>query len=217
MIGFGRYNPFPYRTGGGTRAVEVEHRALLRAYEPGFNVDDDGPKAAEAYAEATLLASMWACNRRATNQGLPLKMIEALPNWESSTGLRPSAVDADDDRRRRLAAKLAGTTDNTLTQVTAAAKALLGSILVAVNVTADESAVTFWHEEPGPPGFEWCSTRSHLWFHVTKDDTPQADFERAMAALVSLMSAMLPAWVSLHWSTGSGFIIGESAIGEQGI
>src|SRR5689334_12791594 len=163
VLGFGRTNPFPFRFGGGESTLDVLHEALLDAYAPGWDVSDDAEKAAEAYMQALAVTFLWVANRRLGNQGQPLKMIEFLTTWEEATGLRPAARDRPIERRRRLAAKLRGLVNNTLSDIQAACQELLGPAFVALRTTAPDDEIVYWPgQNPGPPGFEWSSNRCTL-------------------------------------------------------
>lgn len=224
MIGFGRYNQFPFTLGGGPSSVEDEHNALLSAYAPGYDVSDEQGKAAIAFAHASAIANGWAMDGRLGNQTQPLKMLEALTLWEQATSLRPSTDDLDIDRRRAVASKLRGIANNTVTDVAEAAKALLGNNFVAANVVPPADEVVYWpggpgqtNGGPGPPGYEWSTNRATVQLTVTKAGLSDREFDRLMSLLLKLLSGMLPAWMTFTVNQGSGFIVEESLIGEMGL
>lgn len=218
LLGFGRKNPFPFRFGGGESTLDTLHEALLNQYAPGWDVDDETEKNAEAYAQALAVTFVWVANRRLANQGQARKMFEFLPVWEQACGLRPALGDRDIDRRRRLAARLRGTATNTLSDVEDACRSLLGANFEQIDVTATPDEVIFWPAElPGPPGFEWCSNRLTLRVRVNKQGLTDGEFDALMGELDRLLGGVLPAWMTYDWYVGAGFFIGVSNLGEDAL
>ena len=218
ILGFGRKNPFPFSFGGGESTLDVLHEALLDAYAPGWDVSDDTEKAAEAYMQALAVTFIWVANRRLAHQGQPLKMIEFLTMWEEATGLRPSAKDRPIDRRRRLAAKLRGLINSTLSDIEGACRELLGANCIALHPTAPADEIVYWPgQNPGPPGFEWSSNRCVLHVEVTKSGLSDEEFDAAMGELDRLLDGMVPAWMTFNWYTSSGFEVGMSSLGEDAL
>lgn len=217
-IGFGRGNPFPFKLGSGISYVETENQAMLTSLRKGYKPDDETAHAAEVYAHALVLASIWATNNRLRNQALPLKMLEALPMWEEICSLRPANNARDIDRRSAVAAKLRGAAGNTLGDITEALAELLGTAFVAIDVVDPTDEVVYWPAEyPGPPGFEWSSNRAHLYIQVQKGTRTDVEFYSLIASMDAFLRSYLPAWCTYNWNTGSGFIVGESLIGEMGL
>ena len=107
MTQFGR-SPFPRRFGGGPNTLIIEHEAMLNALARGYDVSEDSPVYAEAYAHALAVTWIWRLNGRLRNQMVPLKMLETLTTWEGACKLRPAPTDTVQDRRRRVAAKFRG-------------------------------------------------------------------------------------------------------------
>ena len=216
-LGFGRYNPFPLRFGGGNAPIAIEHEALLEHLRPAYDISDDQEIAAETYAHATGLSLTWACNKRLANQGNPLKMIDQLAEWEQMCSLRPSENDYDITRRRVLAAKLRGYSRNALLDIEATARTLLGNQFVAMHVVDPLDEINFWPLDPGPPGYEWSSNRAHVQIEVRRGPLSDREFYRLMDQLDQQLSDMLPSWMTYNWHTGSGFIVGESILGEAAL
>ena len=218
MPGFGRYNTFPLRFGGGKKPIEEEHEALLDAYSPGWDVSEDTAKHAEAYAHALAISVIWACNKRLSNQALPLKMQETLSEWESVTRLRPAKTDLEVVRRRRLAAKLRGLAGNTVSDIHDACELLLGAHFDGLHAVDPADEIASWPGiNPGPPGYEWSSNRCHIQVQVNKSGLTQTEFRLLMNRLELMLDALLPAWMTYAWHTGSGFIVGTSLLGEAAL
>ncbi len=217
-LGFGRGNPFPFTLGGGESVVDSIHVALLDAYAPGWDVEDDTEKNADAYAEALAVTFVWVANRRIANQAQPLKMLETLPVWEEAARLRPRPNDRDSDRRRRLASKLRGIANSTLTDIADACDALLGNNFVAALVAEAADQITYWPgQNPGPPGYEWSSNRAHVQIQVSKAGVTDSDFLTMTNELERVLDGMCPAWMTFSWHTGSGFVIEDSLLGEMAL
>ena len=226
MLAFGRHNPFPFRFGGGDSTVEIEEQALLDALAPAFDPSDDTAHFQEIHADAIAVASIWEMNGRLANQVIPMRMLEALTTWEEATRTNPTSGDLDIERRKRVAAKLRGLSGNALPDIEETCRALLGSTFVAVHSVDDADRMFYWpagpstpsgDSAPGPPGYEWSSNVAHLQIEVTKNALDDDEFNAKMAALENTLDALLPAWMTCTWHTGSGFIVSESLLGEQAL
>lgn len=216
LLGFGRKNPFPYTFGGGESAVDTVHEALLDAYAPAWDVSDEGDKSAEAYAQALAVSFVWAANRRLSNQGQPRKMLEFLTTWEEATRLRGAIVDRAMARRHRLAAKLRGIAGNTLSDIEAACRELLGPVFIALRTTPDADEIVYWPGmNPGPPGFEWSTNRCTLRVQLDKGNLGDAEFDQLVGELSRVLDGQIPAWMTFVWFVGEGFHVGESKLGED--
>jgi hypothetical protein len=217
-IGFGRANPFPLTFGGGTSTVDVVHQSLLDAYAPGWDVSDGTEKAADAYAQALAATMIWIAGRRLANQAQPLLMLENLTTWETVCKLRPSPTDTAYARRSALAAKLRGVAGNTLSDISDACAALLGSSFVGVFPVQPSDEITYWPGiNPGVPGLEWTSNRCRLRVVLSKEGLSDVAFATLTNALESLLTDMLPTWMDYSWDTGSPFIIEQSLLDEASI
>ncbi len=214
MIGFGQPNPFPFTLGGGESPEETEHMALLDALAPGWDADEDPIHNAECLAYAQILSTIWACNKRLTNQALPMRMLENLTTWEEVLKLRPSARDTDVDRRRRVAAKLRGLGNNTIGDIRDAVEALLGENFDDLVFVAPANVVSYWPVNPGPPGFEWTSNRAVLGVRMNKNALSESAFFDKRAALVDLLDSILPSWMTFRIGVGTSFIVNQGVVGQ---
>lgn len=205
---YGR-SPYPRRYGGGPNVLEIEHMAMLDALEPGWDVSDDTAVYAETYAHALAVTAIWRINGRLANMLIPLKMMESLPVWEQATGLRPKPSDSPQVRRRALAAKMRGFVGNTLRDIfdvcaTAAGVNFLG-------LSGDATPTVYWPGlNPGPPGFEWSSTRASIGVQLSKDGLTDAAFGELFQSLHDNLDKLIPGWMTFQMGVGTastGFIV----------
>lgn len=211
MSRFGLYNIFPLEFGGGASDFEIEHQNLLRYLEPGFEGSDDNPTYWETYGEAMALAIMWACNKRLAGQGNPNSMIDDIQSWETATRTEPVKGQSDRSRRDALAAKLAGLVSNNISQIEVAAAAILSDSFVSVVVFDPDFHITYWPGvNPGPPGYEWSTSKMHIGVRYQ----PTGDgLERKLEALRKDLDNKLPAWMTYEIGQGDEFVVNEGKIG----
>lgn len=185
---------FPLDLGGPEDLHEVEQQAILAELAPGLDVDSNEGLWCEAYADATALEFIWACNKRLAAQGDPEKMIDALPDWEGACGLRPTIKDTDIARRNRLSAWLRGLGGNAIKDIEAAARKLLGPSFVSLEVTPAALEVNYWPGvNPGPPGREWSSNRARIAIVVRNPGLDDETFQNQLGAVSNLLLALLQA------------------------
>lgn len=217
MAKFGR-DPFPRRFGGGKRYHEVELEALLDALAPGWDTAEDSPFYAETYAAALGVATIWTVNARTRNQMIPERMLDGLTTWEEACRLRPAPTDTVQARRRAVAAKLRGLAGNTLGDIYDACSTLLGAAFDSIVTDPEASAITYWPGiNPGPPGYEWSSTRARIAVRMRKDLLTDAEFKARRAQLVPMLDALIPDWMTFTvgvGSLGSQFIVNQGIVGQ---
>lgn len=214
-LGFGLYNGFPFEFGGGDSDIELELMALLDAYAPGWDSTEGTENYAECVAYANAVAVVWACNKRLANQLIPLRMLENLRVWEESCKLRPAASDTDVERRKRVAAKLRGIANNSLADITEAVQQILGNNFEALVLVPPAQQTTYWPGiNPGPPGFEWSSTRAIIGIQMSTDGLNDSEFYAKRTAVVELLDAMIPAWMTFTTGTGSAFVINQGVLAQ---
>lgn len=214
MSHYGR-NPFPRRFGGGKREHELEHEALLDAYAPGWDVSEGTEIWCEAYGEALAISFIWAINNRVSNQSRPMKMLERLQDWETILRLRPTLSDTDVARRKRIAARLRGVANNTLTDIYDACLALLGNNFAGIATVSSANEINYWPGQlPGPPGLEWSSNRCRMGIKMTKNGLSNDDFLSLRQQCADLVVAMLPAWMTFQIGLGSSFVVNQGIVGE---
>ena len=214
-MGFGIYGTFPFTFGDTTDdAFEVEHKALLDAMSPALDPTEDTAHEIETYAEALGLSMIWDANERLANQAIPEKMLEALTDWEQVLKLNPSVDDSVQERRARVAAKLRGLINNALPDIEATAKKALGVNFGAVVLVDPANQVTYWPGgTPGPPGFEWYSSRAIVGIRMTTTGLNAAQFSAKRAATIQALTSMLPSWMAESVGVGSEFVINEGVFG----
>lgn len=215
MPAFGRYNQFPLKLGGGRSNFEVEHAALLDALADLYDPSESTTSWIELYAQARVVAMIWSINRRLANQAIPMKMIDMLPSWEEVCRLRPADGDPVHARRARVAAKLRGVADNTLTGLTDSCAALLGTAFVELRTVAPGKEVVYWPGQyPGPPGYEWSSNRCTFAVVVKQGALDNVSFKSLVERTYQMLDAMAPAWMTFQVGTnGGGFVCGQGIVG----
>lgn len=213
MARFGR-NPYPRRFGGGSRAYEAEHVALLDALAPGW--DTDGAEhVAETLGHALAVSFVWALNGRLRNQAIPSRMLESLTTWEQACGLRPLTTDTVAARRRAVAAKLRGLVGNTLGDLWSACEALAGPNFVSITPVPGAGVLTYWPGvNPGPPGFEWASNRCVVLVTMTQATVDDVEFAALKHRLSLLLDQMAPAWLRWNIGVAGGFTVNVGVVGQ---
>lgn len=220
-MSFGLYGTFPFTFGGEDSPQEITSEAMKTALspEPGLGYDvRDALMAAEVDAHANVSATIWDVNERLANGVLPLRMMEDLIEAEQVYGIRPTPEQSDAERRAAVAAKKLALPSNTLSAIEAAAEELAGNQFVSMSTASETQVYVFWPlGNPGPPGFEWTSSRNHIQIAITKDGLPDdTSFDRLRANMTALLDAMVPSTHTFSVNTGSGFILAQSLLGLGG-
>lgn len=206
-IGLGSGNPFPLMLGGGDSVEDVELEALLDAYAPAWDRAEDSANYAECLACAQLIAMVWAANERLRNQTVPERMLDVVTDWESILKLKPAPSDTDFDRRSRISSALRGLAGNTLTDINDVCATLLGSNFDELVFQDEAETITYWPGvNPGPPGFEWMSTRLKLGVRINQGRLGIAEFSDKVNALSRTLDLMLPSWMTYAIGIGDGFV-----------
>jgi len=214
MIGFGWTNPFPFRMGGGISTKEVVRAALADEMRKWIDPNDPSNQS-ELSGEAALIALIWSCNRRLSNQGIPERMIENLSVWEEATGLRPTPEMTDFQRRAELAGKLRGQINNALIDIQESSAKVLGANFVAVVLTDPADVISFWPAvNPGPPGYEWSSNRAHIGILMTKTGLTDVQFLDLQDRLHQQLNKLLPAWMTFEIGIDAGFVVNVGIVGQ---
>lgn len=218
MTAFGGYGGWPRTFGGAPSALEAEHVAMLDALKPGWDVDPGTEVYDEAFAHAVAISVMWACNARMRNQAFPLRMLEALPMWETATGLRVRSSDSLAARRRKLAAKLRGYAGNTLADIIDVCRSVFGANFVDVHTVAPADEIVYWpggapsfaadgtpvFAAPGPPGYEWSSNRMTIGVELYAGSLTSDEYRNGVASLYETLDMLTPAWMTFVIGTGNG-------------
>lgn len=207
---------FPLRFGARDKTRDIEHQALLDALKPAFDVGEETEIWAETRVDALAVEMIWRINRRVGNQNFPRRMLENLPPWEQSCGLRPSVDDGDGSRRDRLAAKLRGLRGNSREDLRAAAIEALGVHYGSLWEVDPDDEITYWPNlNPGPPGYEWSSNRATVVFRMTKQQLSDGEFRLKRNWLIEIISQMCPAWETFVVTTSEQFFFSVGIVGQS--
>jgi hypothetical protein len=211
---------FPLKLGKARRRFYQLKRALLEELKKyGLAVEPGDTAHIEASADARAIAWIWSINQRVANQNHPRRMLENLPVWEEAMQLRPTPTQSDNDRRRVVGARMRGFTNNALDpDMKAAATEVAGSVFVETRTTVEADATIYWPGvNPGPPGFENTSNRSHVAFVLDATGVEQDDFITRRDAVVGIIADMRPDWLTYEVGTDpdAGFVIGQSIVGQS--
>ena len=214
MSAYGR-NCYPRRFGGGARAYQEEHEALLLALEPGYDPAPETANYAELYAAAILVGTVWALNGRLRNQAIPGKMLEWLPDWEEALRLRPAPTARVQDRRAAVAAKFRGLSGNAQPDIYDACAAKLGSAFLELRTVEPADEVTYWPgQNPGPPGLEWSSNRMSFAVVLSPGGMSTEELIDLSETLALQLSTFIPATNTFQIGTeDGGFLAGVSLAG----
>ncbi len=212
MNPFGR-RPFPRRFGGGINNLIVEHTALLDQLKLGYDVSEDTAVYAEAYAHAIAIVGMWRVNGRLRNFLVPSKMMESLPVWEESCHIRPEPGDTPQQRRRVLGAHFLGFHGNLLVDLENVCTAAGGANFIRIGGVDSADVVDYWPGiNPGPPGFEWMSTRLTYVFVVSRTGMEPRNFYALVRFINKEMTGLLPAEMVFQVGTDEGGFIVDVGI-----
>lgn len=224
MPGFGRFNKFPFRFGGGKSSHEQIHEALLSSYSKVLDTSPDGVVDSEAYAEAACLAMVWTAGLRAANQLQPMRMLDWLEPYEKILLTRPAPGDTDATRRRAVAGKFKALTSNAEPDILAACSAILGLNIVGVSYLTGSDVTTYQpNVNPGPPGFDWYSDALVVRVEVNNVGITQSAYDRKVAQVEEMLDGMAPSWMRFEvyrWDTDGtdfGFYLDLSMLDEVGL
>jgi hypothetical protein len=207
---------FPVPIGEDEDFHSLEQRAILGALEPALDPNSGTENWCEAYGEATVLASAWACTRRAANQAIPTRMIEALPGWETCCGLRPVLEDSDYERRQRLAAHNRALVGNSYGDLEDVAARALGANFEELRVVDPADHTVYWPGiNPGPPSLEWSTNRCRYGVVLnTNALSTNASYDAKRDAVAVAFERSLPAWAAYCVGVGSSFVVGIGVVGK---
>lgn len=204
MSRFGR-RPYPKRYGGGPSTLETEHRAVLDALSPGWDVSEETAIYAETYAQSLAVTAIWQINGRLAGSRIPARMLETLPTWEESCALRPAPNDSVATRRARVAAKLLSVVGNTLANLYDICAAYCGAVFLGFAAPDESVVTTYWPGiNPGPPGFEWTSGRAVLCVRLAQNSLSDPAFSALFEGLSLALQPVLPAWMTVTIGTDEG-------------
>jgi len=209
-VTFGR-SPFARRFGGGTNVLDIEHMAMLDALAPGWDISDDTAIYAETYAHALAVTMIWRINGRLKNALNPLKMMENLPVWEEATGLRPKSTDSAPARRRALAAKMRGFVGNTINDIFDVCSRAGGTNFLGIAFT-DPPYVYMPGLNPGPPGFEWSSSRPHIAIRMSRSGLTDTAFGELIQFIHQQLEILLPGWMTFRVGVDEGGFVVDVGI-----
>lgn len=216
-MSFGLYGTFPFTFGDTSNdALEVEHNALLDALEPAFDPTENTVHEVECFAHANVIAAVWEAGERLSNQAIPEKMLEALPDWEEILNLNPAPGTSDFARRAAVAARQRGLTNNALPDIEAVAAKVMGANYEAVVIVDPADVVSYWPGgTPGPPSYEWTSNEAVIAIRVNKTGLDDSAFLAKVGRLREQLDRLLPSWMRYNIGTGGAFIVGQSIVGQD--
>ena len=118
-------------------------------------------------------------------------------------------------RRAAVAAKFRGLNGNQLGALEEAAIAAMGANNFAAILIVDDDVdgVTYWPGiNPGPPGYEWSTTRCLAAFRVTSTGLSVDTYTKRHAALVNALDAMMASWATFAIGQGSSFVVNVGTV-----
>ncbi len=196
---------FPWRFGTHDNTQDVIHQTLLDALAPGWDVSVGTEAWIDARVDALAVTLIWQVNRRVANQGKPLRMLDVLPDWEQAASLVVLKSDTDVARRRRLAAKLRAIVNNAIQDIEDVCRTHLGTNFVELMVVDPTDAITYWPGvNPGPPGYEFSSTRACICAHANLNNIADSEWLRRRDSLVEDLENSMPAWMRGYVGVGTG-------------
>ncbi len=217
MIGLGWTNPIPAKIGGGESVVEIERGTILDGIEKeiGLSPDNTTESYAETAGEAALVAMLWAVSARLRAQAIPETMLEQLPVWEESTGLRPVVSDLDTERRARLAGKMRGQINNALIDIEQVCEKSLGLNYERIVLVDPDDVISYWPAiNPGPPGYEWSSNYAHIGVVMNLNGLTNALAADKRDRLYLDLERLLPSWMTFSIGVGDEFVVGQGLVGQ---
>ncbi len=205
--------PLAASLGGGPSEWESELYALLDAYAPAWDAGEDTESYAEVEALALGVAMIWAVNQRRQDWFIPSRMMESLLVFEKACNIRPLLGATLQARRQAIAARFLGFAGNSLAQLYAVCSAMAGALFLGFAV--DTSPTSYMPGiNPGPPGFEWMSTRACLAVRLQKTGVADAIFMDLVRRLRVELHALCPAWMTFTIGTDEGgFVAGVGIAG----
>lgn len=117
-------------------------------------------------------------------------------------------------RRAAVAARFLGYVGNTVAQIYELCSTIAGSALVGLGIATPAAAVQYQPGvSPGPPGFEWTSSRAVITLQLTRSGLPDANFFDLERRLLVELQIISPAWLTfwagtLDNSGGTGVVPG---------
>lgn len=213
----GRFGRLPFKLGSTQNLpTKVAYRALLAALEPGYDPTQGTVHEIETFAHARVEGMVWGAGARLSNQAIPEKMMEALPEWETILNLNPVPGTSDFARRAAVAARKRGLTNNALPDIEAVAAKVMGANYNEVVIVDPDNVVSYWPGGvPGPPGFEWCSNEAMIAVRVNKTGLDDAAFLAKVGNLREQLDRLVPSWMKFNIGVGTSFTVGADIVGQD--
>lgn len=219
----GGFDPAPRHFGGSAGQLsEVLLDALLEANGSAVTTEQASYAYAECFAESRCLTYLWELNQRLANQWDPVRMTDFLARWESIYETKPLSTDTPNDRRAKIAAKLAAYgLPATQQVVTDLLSVVLGEVFVGVVLTPSTIALG---QCPGgatlPGGVTladgpWYSTIAHLAVETIQPaGMPDTTYYETVGQVRAYLDNLIAAWCSVDWFKdgvhGPGFFLDET-------
>lgn len=222
MAGFGCYNPYPRKLGGGKRPIQVVHEGLLEASDrAGLDVSEGSVEWCESLAQSAIIANGYAAAERAHYYLIPRKMTESLPMWERALGIQPPTGSPSYARRREVESRFRALTNNAEPDIRDVCSRSTGRCYVGVSYVPLGQELTYLPGvNPGPPGLEWSSSQCTVFVTLTNDGVTQEEYVRRESALAQLLDDFLPGWMAFSIDRvdtldgDSGFFLDYSPMDE---
>lgn len=216
-MSLGRFGRLPLKLGSTQKLpTKVEYRALLDALEPAFDPTQGTVHEIETFAHARVVGMVWGAGARLSNQAIPEKMMEALPEWETILNIVPAPGTTDFDRRAAVAARFRGLQNNALPDIEAVCLKMMGANYDAVVTVDPTDLVQYWPGGvPGPPGFEWTSNEALIAVRVNRTGLNESEFLAKVGRLREQLEKLVPAWMKFNIGVGTSFIVAADIVGQD--
>jgi hypothetical protein len=216
-MGFGGFNSFPFRFGGGQSDHRTIYESLNTGLGTGLDTSDASTVTAETSADAQAIAALWSANARLQNQWDPRRMTDMVPHWEFIFGIRPHRSDSMNVRRARLIPKFLALGAELYATTSEICTAILGAEFLSVEYTALADARPHWPD--GTPAYatQWTSHCAHILIRVKRYDQLTTltlhEYFTKLSELWNFLRDLNSSWSTTDWAWegvgGPGFYLDE--------
>lgn len=206
-------DPFPRHVGGGDSIRTQILADLLDALDPGWDPSNETASYAEASVVALLVEQIWRVNRRSTNRLQPLRMLDTLHTWEEACKIQPLATDTPHARRKALAARFLSVSGNTLADLTDVVTQLGNDSFLGFETVSSPYAY-LPGANPGPPGFEYASSRATITVRLGASGNPGFDLFDLIRRVREALNRIAPVWMTFQIGRDDGgFVVDRGIVG----